>query len=205
MILRWLVFFLGMTSIQSQETPSSIAYTGFLIDIFCWNLPGHVALDGSILDTNPEVLLFTFSRKPSFNPPDGLIDLLVLLVFQAHHAYCMLLEVCKAGGFGFLGNKEEGGYYLKYVLDEEGNRLAIEILEGVDGNSDNLIFTAEGDIDESDPAAPLLRPSKLYLGEKVPDLSSDSPTDTPTVAPTAAWETSYLNSIPFSYSFVFSN
>ena len=30
-----------------------ISYTGFLVDLFCWDMPNHIAIDGANLATNP--------------------------------------------------------------------------------------------------------------------------------------------------------
>ena len=31
-----------------------ISYTGYLVDLFCWNMTDHIAVDGANLVTNPE-------------------------------------------------------------------------------------------------------------------------------------------------------
>lgn len=31
-----------------------VTYTGYLIDLFCWDLPNHLAIDQAQLDTHPE-------------------------------------------------------------------------------------------------------------------------------------------------------
>ena len=31
-----------------------VTHTGFVVDLFCWDMPGHVAIDGADLDTSPE-------------------------------------------------------------------------------------------------------------------------------------------------------
>ena len=31
-----------------------VSHTGFVIDLFCWDMPGHVAIDGADLDTSPK-------------------------------------------------------------------------------------------------------------------------------------------------------
>ena len=84
-----------------------ISHSGYLIDLFCWGLEGHVALDGADLDTNP----------------------------QAHSVHCMRdVQVCRDGGFGILrmdelSNSSCGAYDLAYTFDDVGTQLALDYVD----------------------------------------------------------------------------
>ena len=59
-----------------------VSHTGFVIDLFCWDMPGHVAIDGADLDTSPE----------------------------DHTVHCMRdIQQCRDNGFAVLRELDDGG------------------------------------------------------------------------------------------------
>jgi len=97
-----------------------ITHTGFLIDILCWERDDHVAIDGAILDTNPE----------------------------EHSIKCMRdVPECRENGHGILKPVSDGcGYDLVYTFDEAGSALALEFIDSTE-KENNIIVTVTGEID----------------------------------------------------------
>ena len=94
--------------------------TLLLVDIFCWDLPGHIALDKAPLDVAP----------------------------LTHTVHCMRdVQVCRDGGFGLLELREGSAteYEVAYVFDAEGNRAALELLDATDATC-GLSVTATGSV-----------------------------------------------------------
>ena len=122
-----------VTTLDSLETPElaavtvryhgeTIKHTGYLIDILCWELEGHVAIDGANLVTNP----------------------------QDHSIHCMRdIEACRARGHGILREKKtDCGYDLAYRFDEVGNQLALDYVDS-STKIDNVLVTVTGERDSS--------------------------------------------------------
>ena len=40
-------------SLQTTSIVEVVTYTGYLIDLFCWDMTNHIAVDGANLATNP--------------------------------------------------------------------------------------------------------------------------------------------------------
>lgn len=80
----------------------NITETLLLVDLYCWNLAGHIALDSAVLDVAP-------------------LD---------HTVHCMRdVEVCRQGGFGLLRQEPGGKYNLAYVFDKAGASAALAIVD----------------------------------------------------------------------------
>lgn len=43
---------IGTADGQACEAP--FTHEGYIIDTLCWEMPGHVAADGAVMDVNPE-------------------------------------------------------------------------------------------------------------------------------------------------------
>jgi len=104
-----------------MQGASSLKHSGYIIDLFCWDKPGHVAIDGADLDTNP----------------------------GAHSVHCMVdIADCRANGFGLLEMNSMGGYDLKYKFDADGNAKALEMLDALKaaegGGRREVVVDAEG-------------------------------------------------------------
>lgn len=78
-----------------------ITYTGFLVDIYCWELPGHIGLDGANLELKPET----------------------------HLLHCIADEAPCRSGLLLLEKFNDGGtekYRDLYYLDGFGNQLGYQ-------------------------------------------------------------------------------
>jgi hypothetical protein len=78
------------------------SFSGYLTDIYCWELPGRVAIDGAEMLKRPD----------------------------RHTVHCMVdIPECINSGYGVL-DKPEGAseYTLKYKLDAAGNAMALNLL-----------------------------------------------------------------------------
>eukprot|EP00630_Chrysocystis_fragilis_P011853 CAMPEP_0197411020 /NCGR_PEP_ID=MMETSP1165-20131217/31749_1 /TAXON_ID=284809 /ORGANISM="Chrysocystis fragilis, Strain CCMP3189" /LENGTH=1098 /DNA_ID=CAMNT_0042937531 /DNA_START=1 /DNA_END=3298 /DNA_ORIENTATION=+ len=108
---------LTSVNIRLHET---ISHTGFLIDILCWELDGHVAIDGADLDANPEF----------------------------HSIHCMRdIQECRENGHGILELADDGcSYELAYSFDDVGNQLALDYVDST-SKIDNVIVTVTGERD----------------------------------------------------------
>jgi len=112
--------------VQTSVAGSEVSWTGFLVDNLCWEMPGHVAIDGAKLLTNPET----------------------------HTVGCMLLPNCLASGFVVMGNtaisSSSEAYAPKFVLDDKGNALAASLLAETK-YTNNYMVTVTGVPDNSNP------------------------------------------------------
>jgi len=109
-----LVFVLFYGSVFTQTAIPS--YTGYLTDLYCWDLAGHVAFDGAPLETNPE----------------------------RHTVGCLLEPFCVVTGYQILElNTTSGFYFSKYILDNSSNAQAVALLEASHA-IDNFIVTVSG-------------------------------------------------------------
>jgi len=113
------------TGEEGHEEPEAgeVMHMGFLVDNFCWDKPGHVAIDGADLDTAPE----------------------------DHSVHCMAdIQDCRDNGFSLLEKKSDGTFMQKYVFDAAGNTKALALLddlkakEGADRK--NVVVTAMGSV-----------------------------------------------------------
>jgi hypothetical protein len=124
---------------KKKKATSTVIHVGYLVDMLCWNRPGHVAIDGAALRTAP----------------------------QDHTVHCLRdIPACRAGGFGLLEKVEEKvpattvdanntatataqeeppeppplpGFVLKYRLDAAGNALALELLDASAKEKDYVV------------------------------------------------------------------
>ena len=78
-----------------------VTFTGFLVDRFCWELPGHVAIDGARLETRP----------------------------QDHFLHCISdIPACRTNGLLLLEKYDDNGvtkFREKYAVDAEGVRQGL--------------------------------------------------------------------------------
>mmetsp|Transcript_12030 Transcript_12030/g.29426 ORF Transcript_12030/g.29426 Transcript_12030/m.29426 type:complete len:180 (+) Transcript_12030:171-710(+) len=115
-----LALLVGAAAVTEAQT----THTGFLIDVYCWDRSGHVALDGANLETEPE----------------------------RHTVHCMAdIQSCRDSGFAVLAEKAGGGgYEIKYRLDAAGNTNALAYLDALKaaegGNRNNVKVTVSGDL-----------------------------------------------------------
>lgn len=94
----------------------AISFTGHLIDMFCWDQPNHVGIDGT----------------------DLRIDA------PKHANWCMRdVQVCRDNGFGVLEHLADGTYDLKYEFDEAGNANALTFVDTIT-KYDDIIVTVSG-------------------------------------------------------------
>lgn len=102
----------GSTAAEEDTT-----YTGYLVDRFCWELPNHIALDGSDLLNKP----------------------------QDHTWHCMSsIPACRENGYLLMEKYTNGTFGIKYAFDAVGNS---NVLEFLDSNSDlinDIVVTATG-------------------------------------------------------------
>ena len=92
--------------------------THFRIDMFCWEKPGHLAIDGSRLADAP----------------------------QEHTMHCLRDPPrCRRGGYGVLRSGPGAGsnFELAYTFDAEGNRLALALVDS-SPTIDNVTVTVTG-------------------------------------------------------------
>ena len=96
-----------------------VSFTGYLVDIFCWDKPNHLAIDGAKLDTEPE----------------------------AHTVHCLRdIQRCIDSGYALL-EKAAGAsrYTLKYRLDAAGNAKALTIIKST-ASTNNFRVTVTGTV-----------------------------------------------------------
>ena len=94
--------------------------SGYLVDIYCWDKPNHMAIDGANLETEPE----------------------------KHTVHCLRdVQVCINGGYALL-EKKAGAlkYTLKYKLDATGNVNILKIIKTTASVADFQV-TATGTVD----------------------------------------------------------
>ena len=77
-------------------------HTGYLIDVLCWDRPGHIALDGAKLATEPWTHTTHFMRD---------------------------IPICRNNGFAVLHKLPTGSYDIKYKFDDKGNQLALNLVD----------------------------------------------------------------------------
>lgn len=137
---------------------SQTTYSGYLIDIYCYQLPGSIALDGAPLRTRP----------------------------QDHTVHCMRdIPECFNNGFAFVENVGTAAlpnYVIKYKLDSVGNNLAYQIL-ATTATVKSFVVTATGTVDA---ATSTLRVTSFVEGltPASPTPTGPSPNPTPTTPTT---------------------
>eukprot|EP00947_MAST-08B_sp_MAST-8B-sp1_P001249 g1249.t1 len=92
---------------EAKPKAAKVSFTGPIVDIFCWDRTSggvkHAALDGAVLDTNP----------------------------QDHTVHCLRdIADCRANGYAIL-QKPAGAakWSIKYKLDATGNTNALKIID----------------------------------------------------------------------------
>ena len=63
-----------------------VSHTGFVIDLFCWDMPGHVAIDGADLDTSPEDHTVHCMRDIQHCRDNGFVTIVLLAATTAYVA-----------------------------------------------------------------------------------------------------------------------
>lgn len=90
------------SSMHCYTAPTTpFAYTGYLVDNWCWNLPNHTGIDSTPLGTIP----------------------------GDHILHCLIAEICLPDGWALLekfAQADSDGYMygIKYQLDDAGDMLA---------------------------------------------------------------------------------
>lgn len=154
-----------LTFIQIIITKSAfVRYNGYVVDYYCWQLPGRIGLDGARLGTNP----------------------------GAHTTHCMRdVAPCIANGYIVLEPKVNGQYTydLKYRFDSAGNSMMFNIVDRTSKFS-NLRVTVSGEEMPNNYIAV----QSLVLEDFIPGVPSALPTPlpgSPTARPTNASELRY--------------
>lgn len=105
-----------------RAAAAKTTHTGYLTDIYCWERPNRIALDGAKMDTEP----------------------------QKHTVHCLRdIQVCIDSGYGVL-EKASGSdtYTLKYTFDAEGNKNVLALVQKTRATS-NFLVTVTGEADGS--------------------------------------------------------
>ncbi|KAJ1454969.1 YHYH protein-domain-containing protein [Pelagophyceae sp. CCMP2097] len=106
----------------------TVEHSGFLVDLFCWNAPNSIGVDGSDLINNP----------------------------MQHSTKCMTkVPSCRANGFGLLAQNDDGTYRLEYVFDAAGDAAALAFMDATQLES-NIVVTVKGSPSFNGGAAPML-------------------------------------------------
>jgi len=84
---------------------SSLQYTGYVVDNYCWNKPNHRGIDNSLLGTAPET----------------------------HVLHCLIIPACITNGFALLealpAPAADGSTYgIRYQLDAAGDALVVKMV-----------------------------------------------------------------------------
>jgi len=99
----------------------ALIYEGIVVDLYCWNMPGGIAVDGAPLRTEPE----------------------------RHSIPCMRdIPECWNSGFGFLentGTPVAPSYVLKYSFDNNSNVEVRKVLK-VTTTAKNFRMNATGTV-----------------------------------------------------------
>lgn len=105
-----------------QPSAKQVEYEGYVIDLLC------------VLRTDNE---------PGWITPDGIK---ALEQPEAHHDWCLKMDVCQASGYGLLERRELSAsgspYALKYRLDKIGNEKLVSLLKNITGT--NITVKATG-------------------------------------------------------------
>lgn len=105
-----------------QAQGANITSIGYLVDLYCWNLPNRLALDGADLKTNP----------------------------GAHTAHCMFdIPECKNNGYIMVKIPQgQSQYQLEYALSSSTNKFLQGYLQQqiatVGGGRDDLYLNYTG-------------------------------------------------------------
>ena len=91
------------TCCKAAAAAAAVTHTGFLIDLYCWDKPNHMAIDRANLGTEPE----------------------------KHTVHCLRdVQVCIDGGYALLEKKAGAtSYSLKYKLDATGNANILKLIK----------------------------------------------------------------------------
>ena len=106
------------TKAAAAAAATTVELTGYLVDLYCWDKPNHMAIDGANLGTEPE----------------------------KHTVHCLRdVQACIDGGYALLEKKAgSASYSLKYKLDATGNANIILRLIKTTPSIANFQVTATG-------------------------------------------------------------
>ncbi|KAJ1454968.1 hypothetical protein M885DRAFT_617544, partial [Pelagophyceae sp. CCMP2097] len=97
---------------------ATVEHSGFLVDLFCWNAPNSIGVDGSDLINDP----------------------------MQHSTKCMTkVPSCRANGFGILAQNDDGTYRLEYTFDAAGDAAALAFMDATQLES-NIVVTVKGSL-----------------------------------------------------------
>ena len=88
---------------KAAAAAGTVTHTGYLVDLYCWDKPNHMAIDGANLGTEPE----------------------------QHTVHCLRdVQRCIDGGYALLEKKAGAtSYSLKYKLDATGNANILKLIK----------------------------------------------------------------------------
>merc|ERR1719229_1151073 len=93
-----------------------VSVEGYLIDNFCWDMPDHIAIDGSDLANDP----------------------------QSHTRHCLFdIPQCVENGYGIIAKQDDGTYDYQHRFNEEDNAKIVEYLAD-SSKIDDFLVTVEG-------------------------------------------------------------
>ena len=72
-----------------------VCVQGYIVDNYCWNMPNHVGIDGTKLDTSP----------------------------GSHYLHCLTCCGCPRDGYTVLARTAAGLYERRYQLDAAGDKM----------------------------------------------------------------------------------
>lgn len=114
---RQVLLMVLVSGVRSEEK------MGFIVDNYCWNQAGHVGIDKTNLETNPEL----------------------------HILHCLWAEICVADGYAML-QKQGTKYEIAFQLDDNGDKLMKELAESEQKRAGDYRFDvevkADGDVSD---------------------------------------------------------
>ena len=107
-----MILILYVVIIVAVTNAAEVAFTGYLIDIYCWDQPEHIGIDNARLGNSPE----------------------------DHKVYCLRdIPACVNGGYAVLVEDDSISpytYQIKYRLDSNGNELALAAIKATSKSKD---------------------------------------------------------------------
>lgn len=102
MIMMWAPLCVCFLLLTTHGVVDGVNLHGYVVDKYCWGLPGHNSVDGIPLATSP----------------------------QDHSVACMKMKICAESGFVLLDLTEDSGEYVeKYSFDQDGNEQVVALLQ----------------------------------------------------------------------------
>jgi hypothetical protein len=127
----------------------AVEYTGYVVDNYCWNQPGHVGIDGSKLGTAP----------------------------GTHILHCFWqVSACQTGGYSMLqplaSPASDGSTYgIKYKLNSEGSDLVYQLTKAEQSRGGDRKFDEQVTVTGT-VSGTLMTVSKVCIAPKVQNPSN---------------------------------